>query len=91
MEELKSLEEKYIKLKYFSNKESKLELIKEIENLFCLTNKLRKYIIFKNAEIFDNIKDFECLDKNFKTFQEIFMKEKSTIKVQILNAKKVKE
>ena len=70
MEELKSLEEKYIKLKYFSNKESKLELIKEIENLFCLTNKLRKYIIFKNAEIFDNIKDFECLDKNFKTFQE---------------------
>ena len=71
MKELKLLEEKSEKLKYISSKNDKLQLIKEIENLFCFTNKLRKLIIFKNAEIFANINDFEYLNKNFKTFQEM--------------------
>ena len=82
MEELKSLEEKSEKLKYFSSKDSKLELVKEIENLFCFTKKLTKFIIFKNAEIFDNIKDFEYLDKNSRHFKKrIYGKKKSTIQV----------
>ena len=58
---------------FFSTKDEKLILIKKIENLFDFTNKLRKFIIFKNVISFDNIRNenIENLEKNFRIFDEI--------------------
>ena len=71
MRELNTLEKQYEELKYIISKNEKYELIRKIENLFCFTNKLRKYIIFKNSKININTKNIEYLDKNFSTFEEM--------------------